>query len=131
MRRWSHEEHNEVRPGSRRGFSADGVRAAQRAPVAMGIRYTERLAEAAIATSVGSKGGCYDNVLAETINGLHKEELIHRRGPWKNAEAVELATLSWVAWFKHHRLLAPIGYLPPAGAEANYYRSQTGQAALA
>lgn len=95
------------------------------------IRYTERLAEAGIATSVGSKGDSYDNALAETINGLYKAELIHRRGPWKNAEAVELATLEWVAWFNHHRLLAPIGYMPPAEAEANYYRSQTGQAVLA
>ena len=95
------------------------------------IRYTERLAEAGIATSVGSKGDSYDNALAETINGLYKAELIHRRGSWKNAEAVELATLEWVAWFNHHRLLAPIGYLPPAEAEAHYYRSQTGQAVLA
>jgi len=95
------------------------------------IRYTERLAEAGIETSVGSKGDSYDNALAETINGLYKAELIHRRGPWKNAEAVELATLEWVAWFNHHRLLAPIGYMPPAEAEANYYRSQTGQAVLA
>jgi transposase InsO family protein len=70
------------------------------------IRYTERLAEAGIETSVGSKGDSYDNALAETINGLYKAELIHRRGPWKNAEAVELATLEWVAWFNHHRLLA-------------------------
>ena len=95
------------------------------------IRYTERLAEAGIETSVGSKGDSYDNALAETINGLYKAELIHRRGPWKSAEAVELATLEWVAWFNHHRLLAPIGYLPPAEAEANYYRSQTGQAVMA
>ena len=95
------------------------------------IRYTERLAEAGIETSVGSKGDSYDNALAETINGLYKAELIHRRGPWKSAEAVELATLEWVAWFNHHRLLAPIGYMPPAEAEANYYRSQTGQAVMA
>jgi putative transposase len=95
------------------------------------IRYTERLAEAGIETSVGSKGDSYDNALTETINGLYKAELIHRRGPWKNAEAVELATLEWGAWFNHHRLLAPIGYLPPAEAEANYYRSQTGQAVVA
>ena len=95
------------------------------------IRYTERLAEAGIETSVGSKGDNYDNALAETINGRYKAELIHRRGPWKSAEAVALATLEWVAWFNHHRLLAPIGYLPPAEAEANYYRSQTGQAVIA
>lgn len=86
------------------------------------IRYTERLAEAGIEPSVGSRGDSYDNALAETINGLYKAELIHRRAPWKTREAVELATLEWVAWFNHHRLLEPIGYIPPAEAEANYYR---------
>ncbi|MCQ3971434.1 DDE-type integrase/transposase/recombinase, partial [Klebsiella pneumoniae] len=69
------------------------------------IRYTERLAEAGIEPSVGSKGDSYDNALAETINGLYKAEVIHRQGPWKTKEAVELATLAWVAWFNHHRLL--------------------------
>ena len=88
------------------------------------IRYSERLAEAGIEPSVGSKGDSYDNALAETINGLYKAELIHRRGPWKTREAVELATLEWVSWFNHHRLLAPIGYIPPAEAEANYWRQQ-------
>jgi putative transposase len=86
------------------------------------IRYSERLAEAGVEPSVGSKGDSYDNALAETINGLYKAELIHRRGPWKTREAVELATLEWVAWFNHVRLLEPIGYIPPAEAEANYYR---------
>ena len=86
------------------------------------IRYTERLAEAGIEPSVGSKGDSYDNALAETINGLYKTELIHKRAPWKTREAVELATLEWVSWFNHHRLLEPIGYIPPAEAEANYYR---------
>jgi transposase InsO family protein len=86
------------------------------------IRYTERLAEAGIEPSVGSRGDSYDNALAETINGLYKTELIHRRAPWKTKAAVELATLEWVAWFNHHRLLEPIGYIPPAEAEANYYR---------
>jgi transposase InsO family protein len=86
------------------------------------IRYTERLAEAGIEPSVGSKGDSYDNALAETINGLYKTELIHKRAPWKSREAVELATLEWVAWFNHNRLLEPIGYIPPAEAEANYYR---------
>ena len=71
---------------------------------------------------MGSKGDSYDNALAETINGLYKAELIHRRAPWKTKEAVELATLEWVSWFNHHRLLEPIGYIPPAEAEANYYR---------
>ena len=86
------------------------------------IRYSERLAEAGIEPSVGSKGDSYDNALAETINGLYKTELIHRRAPWKTRQAVELATLEWVAWFNNHRLLEPIGYIPPAEAEANYYR---------
>jgi putative transposase len=86
------------------------------------IRYSERLAEAQIEPSVGSTGDSYDNALAETINGLYKAELIHRRGPWKTREAVELATLEWVSWFNHHRLLEPIGYIPPAEAEENYWR---------
>ena len=92
------------------------------------IRYTERLAEAGIEPSVGSKGDSYDNALAETINGLYKTELIHRRAPWKTRESVELATLEWVAWFNHHRLLGSIGYIPPAEAEANYYRQLAEQA---
>lgn len=92
------------------------------------IRYTERLAEAGIEPSVGSRGDSYDNALAETINGLYKAELIHRQAPWKSREALELATLEWVAWFNHHRLLEPIGYIPPAEAEANYYRQLPGQA---
>ena len=86
------------------------------------IRYTERLAEAGIEPSVGSRGDSYDNALAETINGLYKAELIHRRAPWKTKESVELATLQWVHWFNHIRLLEPIGYIPPAQAEDNYYR---------
>jgi putative transposase len=92
------------------------------------IRYSERLSEAGVEPSVGSKGDSYDNALAETINGLYKAELIHRRAPWKTREAVELATLEWVSWFNHHRLLEPIGYIPPAEAEANYYRQLTRQA---
>jgi transposase InsO family protein len=88
------------------------------------IRYSERLAEAGIEPSVGSTGDSYDNALAETINGLYKAEIIHQRGPWKTREAVELATLEWVSWFNHHRLLEPIGYIPPAEAEANYWRQQ-------
>ncbi len=93
------------------------------------IRYTERLAQAGIEPSVGSKGDSYDNALAETINGLYKAELIHRRGPWKTREAVELATLEWVSWFNHHRLLEPIGYIPPAEAEDNFWREQERQVA--
>ena len=94
----------------------------------VGIRYSERLAEAGIEPSVGSKGDSYDNALAETINGLYKAELIHRRAPWKTKESVELATLEWVSWFNHHRLLEPIGYIPPAEAEAHYYRQLANQA---
>lgn len=90
------------------------------------IRYTERLAEAGIEPSVGSKGDSYDNALAETINGLYKAEVIHRRS-WPTRESVELATLEWVSWFNHHRLLGPIGYVPPAEAEANYYRHLASQ----
>jgi transposase InsO family protein len=86
------------------------------------IRYTERLAEAGLEPSVGSRGDSYDNALAETINGLYKAEVIHRRGPWKTRASVELATLEWVSWFNHHRLLEPVGYIPPAEAEANYYQ---------
>lgn len=85
------------------------------------IKYTERLAEAGIEPSVGSVGDSYDNALAETINGLYKAEVIHRRGPWRSFEAVEFATLEWVDWFNHRRLLEPIGNIPPAEAEQQYY----------
>ncbi len=85
------------------------------------IVYTERLAEAGLEPSVGSVGDSYDNALAETINGLYKAEVIHRRGPWRSMEAVEYATLEWVDWFNNRRLLEPIGHIPPAEAEAAYY----------
>jgi len=85
------------------------------------IKYSERLAEAGIEPSVGSVGDSYDNALAETINGLYKAEVIHRRGPWRNFEAVEFATLEWVDWFNNRRLLEPIGNIPPAEAEQRYY----------
>ena len=85
------------------------------------IKYSERLAEAGIEPSVGSVGDSYDNALAETINGLYKAEVIHRRGPWRSFEAVEFATLEWVDWFNHRRLLEPIGNIPPAEAEQRYY----------
>jgi len=85
------------------------------------IKYSERLAEAGIEPSVGSVGDSYDNALAETINGLYKAEVIHRRGPWRNFEAVEFATLEWVDWFNHRRLLEPIGNIPPAEAEERHY----------
>jgi putative transposase len=86
------------------------------------IRYSERLAEAGIEPSVGCRDDSDDNAPAETINGLYRAELIHRRVPWKTQEAVQLATLEWVAWFNHHRLMESIGYIPPAEAEANHYR---------
>jgi len=94
------------------------------------LRYSERLAEAGIEPSVGSVGDSYDNALAETINGLYKAEVIHRRS-WRSREQVELATLDWVHWYNHKRLLGPIGHIPPAEAEAAYYRQQTGQAKAA
>ena len=87
----------------------------------LSIKYSERLAEAEIDPSVGSVGDSYDNALAETINGLYKAEVIHRRGPWRSFEAVEYATLEWVDWFNNRRLLGPIGNIPPAEAEANHY----------
>jgi putative transposase len=86
----------------------------------LSIRYTERLAEAGAVTSVGSRGDSYDNALAETIIGLYKTELVRRRGPWKGIDEVEYATLEWVDWFNHRRLLEPIGYVPPAEFEAAF-----------
>ena len=88
----------------------------------LSIRYTERLAETGIEPSVGRRGDSYDNALAETVNGLYKTELIHRRAPWKSMADVELATLEWVSWFNTQRLHSTIGYIPPAEAEANYHR---------
>ncbi len=85
------------------------------------IRYTERLAQAGIEPSVGRVGDSYDNALAETINGLYKAEVIHRRSSWRTMEDVEWATLKWVDWFNNHRLMEPIGYIPPAEAEERYY----------
>jgi transposase InsO family protein len=85
------------------------------------IRYTQRLADAGVEPSVGSVGDSYDNALAETINGLFKAEVIHRRASWRSIQAVELATLEWVDWFNNRRLLEPIGNIPPAEAEAAFY----------
>ena len=90
----------------------------------LSIRYTERLVEAGLVPSVGSVGDSYDNAMAETVIGLYKTELIWRKGPWRTAEAVELATLTYVYWFNNRRLLEPIGYVPPAEFEMMYYRSQ-------
>jgi putative transposase len=87
----------------------------------LAMNYTQRLAEAKLVPSVGSVGDSYDNALAETINGLYKAEVIWRQRSWPNASSVEMATLRWVDWFNNHRLFGPIGYLPPAEAEANYY----------
>ncbi len=91
------------------------------------MRYSDRLADEGIAPSVGSRGDSYDNALAESVIGLFKTEIIHRRGPWRTLEAVEFATLEWVDWFNTRRLLEPIGYVPPAEYEARYYK----QAAVA
>ena len=88
------------------------------------IRYTERLAEAGIEPSVGSVGDSYDNALAETLNGLYKAEVIHRRS-WPRMEDVELATLAWVDWYNHRRLLSSIDYRTPAQAQADYYQPQS------
>jgi putative transposase len=93
----------------------------------LSMRYTDRLADAGIAPSVGSRGDSYDNALAESVIGLFKTEVIRRLGPWRHLEAVEFATLDWVDWFNHRRLLEPIGYVPPAEYEARYYE----QAAVA
>ncbi len=90
----------------------------------LSIRYTERLAEPGLEPSVGSVGDAFDNALAESVIGLYKTEVIRRRGPWRDLEAVEFATLEWVDWFNHRRLLGPIGHVPPAEVEAQYYRAQ-------
>lgn len=90
------------------------------------IKYTERLVDEGIEPSVGSVGDSYDNALAETVIGLYKTEVIHRRGPWRSFEAVEFATLEWVDWFNRRRLLEPIGNIPPAEAEDRYYAQLEG-----
>ena len=97
----------------------------------LSIRYTERLAEAGIESSVGSRGDSYDNAMAESVIGLFKAEVIHRRGPWKGLEDVEFATLEWVAWFNGSRLLEPLGYVPPVEFEQAYYDRQAAQAEVA
>jgi len=110
------------------GENVDGlVHHSDRGTQYLSMRYTDRLADAGIAPSVGSRGDSYDNAMAESIIGLFKTEVIRRLGPWRHLEAVEFATLDWVDWFNHRRLLEPIGYLPPAEYEARYYE----QAAVA
>jgi putative transposase len=109
----------------RRRGGLDGlVHHSDRGSQYLSIRYTDRLAEAGAVTSVGSRGDSYDNALAETIIGLYKTELIRRRGPWKGIDQVEYATLEWVDWFNHRRLLEPIGHLPPAEFEAVFHRKE-------
>jgi transposase InsO family protein len=100
---------------------ADLVHHSDRGTQYLAMRYTERLAEAGIAPSVGSRGDSYDNALAESIIGLFKTEVIQLKGPWRHLEAVEFATLRWVDWFNNRRLLEPIGYVPPVEFEARYY----------
>ena len=97
----------------------------------LSIRYTERLADAGVAPSVGRRGDAYDNALAETIIGLFKTEVIHHAGPWQSFDDVEYATLEWVAWFNTTRLLEPLGYVPPAEFEAQYYAARSDSAELA
>ncbi len=97
----------------------------------LGIRYSERLKDAGVEASVGTTGDSYDNAMAETIIGLFKTEVIHARGPWRSLDAVEYVTLEWVDWFNNRRLLEPIGHMPPAEFEAEYYRQQPGLAIAA
>ena len=116
----------------RRPVRGDGlVHHSDRGSQYLALRYTERLIEAGVQPSVGSVGDSYDNALAETINGLFKAEVIHRRGPWRSFEAVEFATLEWVDWFNNRRLLEAIGNMPPAQAEARYYAQAEAQALAA
>jgi len=101
-----------------------------RRPVELGqylsIRYSERLADAGAIASVGSRGDSYDNALAESVIGLYKSELIRRHGPWRGLDDIEIATLEWVDWWNHRRLLGSIGHIPPAEAEATYYDQHEG-----
>jgi transposase InsO family protein len=114
-----------------RGATEGLVHHSDRGSQYLSIRYTERLAEAGISPSVGSVGDSYDNALAESIIGLYKTEVIHRRGPWRKLEDVEYATLEWVDWFNNRRLLERIGDVPPAEAEQAYYEQLEGQAKAA
>src|SRR5690606_4017154 len=115
---------------SRRG--AEGViHHSDRGSQYLSLRYTDRLAEAGATPSVGSVGDSYDNALAETVIGLFKTEVIRRRGPWRGVDPVEYATLEWVDWFNHRRLLEPIGNVPPAEFESAYHRQTQGSALAA
>lgn len=110
---------------ARRPSAEDGlIHHSDRGVQYLAMNYTQRLAEADLVPSVGSVGDSYDNALAETINGLYKAEVIWRRRSWPNASSVEMETLRWVGWFNNHRLFGPIGHIPPAEAEANYYATK-------
>lgn len=106
-----------ARQPDRGGLTHHGDRGSQY----LSLRYSQRLAEAGVAASVGSAGDALDNALAETINGLYKTEVIKLMGPWRSREQLELATLRWVHWFNTMRLMEPIGHIPPAEKEANYW----------
>ena len=114
-----------------RGGAKGVIQHSDRGAQYLSIRYSERLAEAGMASSVGSRGDSYDNAMAETINGLYKTELIHRRGPWKTVDDVEFATLEWVDWFNKRRLLTSIGDVPPVEYEAAYHQQETESAMAA
>ena len=116
-----HQRRPEKNTMSKGGHRKGLIHHSDRGSQYVSIKYTERLLEAGIQPSVGSVGDSYDNALAETINGLYKAEVIHRRSSWRSFEDVELATLTWVDWFNNRRLLEPIGYIPPAEAEQRYY----------
>ena len=110
---------------ARRPSAEDGlIHHSDRGTQYLAMNYTQRLAEANLVPSVGSVGDSYDNALAETINGLYKAEVIWRQRSWPSVSAVEMATLRWVDWFNNHRLFGPIGHIPPAEAEANYYAAR-------
>ena len=108
---------HERRPVHRGGLVHHSDRGSQY----LAMNYTQRLAEAKLVPSVGSVGDSYDNALAETINGLYKAEVIWRQRSWPSVSAVEMATLRWVDWYNNHQLFGPIGHIPPAEAEDNYY----------
>ena len=107
---------------ARRPSAEDGlIHHSDRGVQYLAMNDTQRLTEANLVPSVGSMRDSYDNALAETINGLYKAEAIWRQRLWPSASAIEMATLRWVDWFNNHRLFGPIGLIPPAEAEANYY----------
>jgi transposase InsO family protein len=114
-----------------RPVSAGLVHHSDRGTQYLSIRYTERLAEAGVESSVGSRGDSYDNAMAESIIGLFKSEVIHRGGPWRTLDQVEYAVLEWVDWFNHRRLLEPLDYVPPIEYETAFYKAQVTQVAVA